>query len=58
MKRWYQSKTLCINALIVLTAVISVLQESPIVAINPEIWALITALINIPLRLITKEGLK
>ena len=54
-KKWYQSKTLIANTVLILGIVAQVLTNTQIM--DPELQAGIVAVINIALRAITKTGL-
>jgi hypothetical protein len=55
-KKWYDSRTLKVNAVLILGLVAQVLTGTPL--FDPEIQAGIVAVINIVLRVITKTELK
>ena len=54
-KKWYQSKTLLANTVLVLGVAVQVLTNTQIM--DPEIQAGLIAVINLGLRVITKSGL-
>lgn len=55
MKAWYQSKTLWVNIIIALLAIVSEVSQVFPVSQNPMVWTLITSVLNIILRLITGQ---
>ena len=53
-KRWYTSKTLWVN----LTAIVALVAQTEFgYALDPEAQAVILAVINLILRVVTKKGL-
>lgn len=60
-KKWYQSKTIWINALTLIGSGLAAITSGDAIAENPEVAAVISgavALINIILRKITKQEIK
>lgn len=55
MKRWYQSKTLWANVVVVLGVVLQLVTNTSI--IDTDIQVATVAVINVALRLITSKGL-
>ena len=56
MKRWYKSKMLWVNALAIAIMIAEYLLTNQIY--SPEIHAIVLAVINLGLRLITNTGIK
>lgn len=60
-KKWYQSKTIWINALTLIGSGLAAITSGDLISENPEIAAVVSgavALINIILRKITKQEIK
>ena len=64
MKKWYQSKTIWLNAIALILSFMPLLDENTLIAIgltNPTkyltIIGLLTAFLNVILRLITTQGI-
>ena len=55
MKKWYMSKTLWVNALMIAGMVAEYFIAEKIY--SPEIHAIVIAVINLGLRIVTKSGL-
>ncbi len=55
MKKWYMSKTLWVNALMIAGMVAEYFIVEKIY--SPEIHAIVIAVINLGLRIVTKSGL-
>ena len=55
MKKWYMSKTLWVNALMIAGMVAEFFIAEKIY--SPEIHAIVIAMINLGLRIVTKSGL-
>ena len=53
MKKWYESKTVWVNGLMFLAAILQAIYGKPI--ISPEVQVIILSAINTALRLITKH---
>ncbi len=55
MKKWYMSKTLWVNALMIVGMVAEYFIAEKIY--SPEVHAIVIAVINLGLRIVTKSGL-
>ena len=58
MKKWYQSKTIWVNIILALVAIVGELSSVFPVSEHPKLWVTVTFVLNTILRLMTTETIQ